>query len=366
MGVSDFMLIILSVLYCSLQSLLTYGWMKTAKAPVHPTTHLPPISIVIAARNEYLNLSKFLPSILQQHYPQYEIIVVLDRCTDQSAELLASFQVEVPTLNWLEIKATPAGWSPKKWAITCGIQEASFEWIALTDADCWVSPFWLDEIAAHIRPNKEIILGLGFYYRRPTIVNLFIQFETLYTAFQYIGAAGLGYAYMGIGRNLAYKKTLFIEKGGLENVKSLLSGDDDLFVNNYATTENTQPMISPRSISYSTPEETLSEWLTQKFRHLSASGAYTMKSKLLIGLFQLSHLSIYVVFLLSLLFKKDFIATFYIFGARLGISYGLYALFFLHFPIKRLSIIYLLLDPFIFIYNLIIVPLGLIKRPEWK
>jgi len=354
-------------MYCTLQAILTSGWLKLSD--IQSVQGKPgnfPISVIIAARNESSNLIQFLPAVLKQKYPDYEVVVVLDRCKDDSKKVVRDLQKTYHHLKIVEIHETQEGWASKKWAITKGVDAASHEWLAFTDADCWVPPTWLREISLRIDDHINIVLGIGLYYQQHTLASHLTHYETLYTAYQYIGAAQVGFPYMGVGRNMAYRKSMFVDQEGLSKFKDCLSGDDDLFVNQFGKPPHVAIMTTPASITYSLPKHTFSTWITQKFRHVSASYNYTPASKFLLGLFHISHICIYLVFLLSLLFKLDLITSSYIFGSRLGISYVLFKTFVRQIPARHIPGTFLLLDLFIFVYNMIIVPLGLIKRPEWK
>ncbi|MEL6844124.1 MAG: glycosyltransferase, partial [Bacteroidota bacterium] len=119
-------------LYVSLLALLVWAW-RSAKQSATITAKKPAFSIIIAARNEEANLRRYLSGWLNQQYPQFELIIVLDRCQDESAAFLGS--VDDPRLNLIHIETVPAGWAPKKWALQKGIETATYDWLAFTDAD---------------------------------------------------------------------------------------------------------------------------------------------------------------------------------------------------------------------------------------
>ncbi|MEM6804866.1 MAG: glycosyltransferase, partial [Bacteroidota bacterium] len=263
------------------------------------SSQLPGVSVLIAARNEAQNLTKYLPTILKQDYPKFELIVVLDRCTDDSKQALIKLKKIYPHLIFIEIEETAKNWSGKKWALHQAIAAANFEYLALTDADCWVEKNWLKHIGEHFCKEKtELILGRGLYEREAGLLNQFIRYETLYTCFQYMGFTKAFMPYMGVGRNIAYKKSFFVQNGGFSKIAHRLSGDDDLLVNSFAKKRNTSCMIEAKTASYSNPEASFASWINQKKRHLSASPAYSFKSKFLLGLFHISHLFFYTTAIL--------------------------------------------------------------------
>ena len=369
MSVSEIILLSLaiasSISYLAIQLWLAISW----KFPLPEGTKTginPPISVIIAARNEATNLETLLPSVLEQEYEDFEVILILDRCTDNSRKISHELCTQYPQLKVIEIEQTPAQWSPKKWALNTGIQQASYDWLAFTDADCSAGPLWLQEISSHIQEKTELILGIGEYSQYPGFLNSYIQFETFYTYFQYISLARRGFPYMGVGRNIAYKKSFFEKNGGFEAVKSKLSGDDDLIVNHYARPETTATMISLDSRTYSIPKFGWAAWFRQKFRHLSASNSYKIRSKIVLGIIHLSHFLFYFSIFGSLLILKNPWIPIAIYSLRMAFSYVVFSRFMQDFRRKGQFILYPLLDVLLFIYNLIIVPIGLTKRPEWK
>jgi glycosyltransferase involved in cell wall biosynthesis len=150
-------------------------------------------------------------------------------------------------LKMVNIDSTPAHVNGKKYAITLGIKAAKHDWILLTDADCRPNnEQWIRVVSERCSEDKNFVLGYSAYEKRPGFLNLFIRFETLLTAIQYIGFALAGNPYMGVGRNLAYRKSVFLENKGFNNFLSVTGGDDDLFVNQHATAKNTAVVLGRR------------------------------------------------------------------------------------------------------------------------
>lgn len=357
---------LLTTVYCLLISVLLWGWVRKKRVR---TLHSQEIafSVIIAAKNEAKNLQRFLPFILQQKYSNYEIIVILDKCTDESETILQAFQQQYEHLHYLKIESTNEGWASKKFALSEGIYAAKNEYLAFTDADCEVAEEWLSEMAKHFEEEEtQLVLGLGMYFEYPSLLNKFIRFETLYTAFQYIGWANVGIPYMGVGRNLGYRKSFFVQNQGFSAFKARLSGDDDLFVNAYANAHNTRIMTSAKSMSFSEPKQTFSEWLHQKFRHVSAAPQYSWLTKMLLVTFHFAHIGSYLLSFLGIFSPNYSQIVILIFLFRLIL--GWCAFLFVNYRIKEKNLLYLypVLDLFYFFYNSIIVPLGLIRKPQWR
>ena len=261
-------------------------------------------SVVIAAHNEEQNLQVLLPVLLRQHYHPYEIIVALDRCDDQSLSLLRSIHNE--RLKVLEITTVPEGFHGKKFAITQAISQASYDWILLTDADgVPVSLHWVKSFNEAITDDTELILGISPYTRGRGALNALIRYETLLTGINYLSAALAGRPYMGVGRNLAYRKDLFLSAGGFADQRGILGGDDDLFVQSHAKSTNTTIVFSAESLTYSAPKRTWKEYLKQKTRHLSVGKHYKAKLKIAHIFDRAIHLLLWLSFLYLVIIYPD-------------------------------------------------------------
>ena len=176
---------------------------KTHTPSVSP--HTPPLSLIICARNEAENLAARLPAILTQAYPDFELILVDHASTDDTLQLLNRLALEHPHLRIIHCEDPSPG---KKAPLSLGIHAARHEWIVLTDADCQVaSPHWLRHIADQTDPAADLILGYGPLEEQSGFLNAFARFETVLTAIQYFSYALLGQPYMGVGRNLAYRRS---------------------------------------------------------------------------------------------------------------------------------------------------------------
>lgn len=243
------------------------------------------VSVIVVARNEHDNLTHLLPVLLEQNYPAaYEIIIVDDNSTDDTFWLLKTAAHAFDNMKVVTINHTPAGIHPKKYAITLAVKAARYEKLILTDADCRPSSAnWLTSIMAHFG-NKEIVLGYSPYIERKGFLNRLIRYETLYTAMQYMSSALWGHPYMGVGRNLAYTKSLFLNNKGFHRFQRIVGGDDDLFINTLATPQNTAVAIGTDTLVQSLPKTTWRAWWRQKRRHLSVGKYYHWKDRFWLGL----------------------------------------------------------------------------------
>lgn len=283
-----------------------------AIAPVEP------VSIIIAARNEYKNLEKNLPSILNQDYPNYEVIVVNDCSWDDSQKLLEYYQEQYPHLKicqLIEQEKYPTG---KKFALTIGIKSAQNNQLFFTDADCSpASNQWLRLMQTQFTDGKEIVLGYSPYKKYNSFLNLFIRFESVFTAMAYISAALGKHAFMGVGRNLAYTRELFFRFKGYAKHQHILSGDDDLHVNQAANSKNVSVQLDPNSFMITEPKRTFDAWQRQKTRHNSTGKYYKSRDKWFLGTYFSSLLFFYSLFIFLLFTSFDYRIILGIYGFRL-------------------------------------------------
>lgn len=274
-------------------------------------TNKPPISVIICAKNEAENLKLFLPAILEQDYPHFEIVLINDSSTDGTLAVMERFKADNDNIKIVNVKSIETFWGNKKYPLTLGIKAASHDHFLFTDADCKpISNQWISEINKHFSANHQIVLGYGAYAKvKKSFLNKLIRFETLMTAVQYFSLAKLGHPYMGVGRNLAYTKDLFFKARGFMDHMHIKSGDDDLFVNQIATAQNTGICLSKKSFTESLPKSSFGEWINQKRRHITTAKHYKFKHKAILSLFHASQILFFAVaiILLSLQFNWEIV-----------------------------------------------------------
>ncbi|MCS7076852.1 MAG: glycosyltransferase [Bacteroidia bacterium] len=303
-----------------------------------------PASVIIAAKNESLYLSAHLPSILAQDYHNFEVIVVVNQTQDNTLEQLSALQKQYPHLRWMEIVDIPSHLSPKKYAITQAIRTAKHDYLVFTDADCFpASNKWLQNILAPFSNAKiDLVLGYSPYILKNTLLNALIQYETTFTAIQYLGLARVGLPYMGVGRNMAYKKSLFY-RYTFEKHQHIYSGDDDLFVNQAAKPSNTAIQTHPLAWVYSVPHTRWQKWYKQKARHISAGRYYQLQDLLVLGF--LAIINVILPFLPLVYFLKT--KNFHIFALSFLCMYLTIKFIYTRLNIK-VKLIHLLLSPFLY------------------
>jgi cellulose synthase/poly-beta-1,6-N-acetylglucosamine synthase-like glycosyltransferase len=249
------------------------------------------VTVLISAHNEFQNLKTLIPKLFEQDYPQFDVMIVNDRSTDRTKRFLEEMMAIYPRLRTVTIKYTPSHVTAKKFAMTLGIKVSKNDIILLTDADCTPnSNQWIRKMTAPIRQEgKTFAIGFSGYEKARGFLNNWIQFETLLTALYYISFGLWKAPFMGIGRNLCYRKSFFMEVKAFKGFWHINGGDDDLFINQYATGKNTAIVLDPEANTTSKPKSTLKEYLVQKKRHLHAGKYYRAGDKQKIGFFSFSH-----------------------------------------------------------------------------
>lgn len=263
-----------------------------------------PVSVIICAKNEAKNLANFLPGILVQQYPfTHEVIVVNDNSIDESKYVLEEYYREFKQLKIVELTQEAQFIPGKKYPLSVGIKTAKYEVVLLTDADCVpASEFWIDKMQQRYHNGIEIVLGYSPFRKKKGLLNKLIRWEGFHTALQYLSYAQAGIPYMGVGRNLSYKKTAFFDQKGFSAFNHLPGGDDDLFINRAATSQNVEICIDPDTFTLTNPPKTWRDWKFQKARHYSTSRYYQSRHKKLLGLYALTLFLFYPLFAASFFF----------------------------------------------------------------
>ncbi len=365
---------ILFEIFCciTLIQLFYYAWFFQRLAFFKPDhkeqSQQHPVSVVICARDDAGKLVTNLPGSLVQTYPTtHEIIVVNHNSQDDTRYLLDEFKKTFKGLHIVNLTQEAIGIPGKKYPLSMGIKESRHEIVLLTDADCVpASEFWIQKMQDGFLPGAEVVLGYGPYRKTGGILNKIIRFETFHSALQYFSYALAGAPYMGVGRNLSYKKELFFRNKGFSAINHVPGGDDDLFINMVANKKNTNIVIDPDAFTLSEPKKTFGEWVKQKERHYTTSKYYRPKHKFLLGLYSVSHFLFYPLFIASLILFSWKLALI-TFGIRFLVQAFIYYRTMQKLNEKDLFAWWWLLDIWMFLYYLIFVPaLWKKPRPTWN
>jgi glycosyltransferase involved in cell wall biosynthesis len=231
-----------------------YFYARFAYRPSKPSTdnpQYPPVSVIIAARNESDNLYEHLPSILSQDYPNYEVIVVNNQSIDDSNWILTAFAQQFPQLKVVEISRSPHLKPGKKLPITLGIKAATHDFFVLTDADCQpLSNQWLKHMISGVSAQRQFVIGYS--------------------------------------RNLAYTKALFQKVNGFKSHYAISPGDDDLLLQDALHFTKACVQDDPASFVRSAAPNTWTDWFRQKAKYHISSARYPFIKKVMLGIYPLS------------------------------------------------------------------------------
>ena len=264
-----------------------------------------PVTVVIAAHNERTNLKRIIPLLFEQDYPNFEVMVINDRSYDGTKRVLEQLMAIYPKLRTVTVDYTPNHVTSKKYALTLGIKVAKNDVILLTDADCRPkTDKWIELMTAPVRlEGKDFALGFSQYESQRGFLNKWIQLETVWTAILYMSFAVWKSRFMGVGRNLSYRRSFFMGKKAFKGLCDIECGDDDLFVNLHANSSNAAVVVDPESITFSVPKNTWEEYFTQKKRHFHAGKYYTAANKQKVGWYAFTHFLFWVTGIVLLIFS---------------------------------------------------------------
>lgn len=323
-----------------------------------------PVSVIICARDEDENLAKYLPGVLVQNYSTtYEVVLVNDNSLDDSKYILNELNKTFKSLQIIELTHEARFITGKKYPLSIGIKECRHEILLLTDADCVpASEFWIQRMQDGYDDNIEVVLGYGAYHKRPGLLNKLIRFETFHTGLQYLSFALAGLPYMGVGRNLSYKKELFLRNKGFSSINHIPGGDDDLFINKVANKINTAVVIHKDALTLSKSKTSWKEWVKQKRRHFTTAKYYKPKHKFLLGLYSSTQFLFYPLSILCALFF-DWRLVVGIFILRMSIQAVIFYKAMKKLNENDLWPWFILFDLWMFVYYILFLP-AIWKKPR--
>jgi glycosyltransferase involved in cell wall biosynthesis len=235
----------------------------------------PPVSVLIIVKNEIDNLRMLLPLLLNQDYEgSFDIHIIDDHSSDKTDEWInATFHELRYKIKYHSLSISlPGG---KKQGLSYALKLPTHSFLLMTDADCRpVSKKWISSMVEAMHVKDSIVLGYSPYRIQPGILNGLIQLETTYTAMMYLGRALKGHPYMGVGRNILYRKSALIQNKSLSEYNHLLSGDDDLTINELGRYHKVAIQFEHDALMESIPKTTWSAWINQKSRHVSTARYY--------------------------------------------------------------------------------------------
>lgn len=282
---------------------LMFARLAFGKRTAQPDRDLP-ISVVICARNEARTLEELIPALMQQDHREFEVVVVNDRSDDDTWEILQWMKPQFPRMKPVNIQADERFNYGKKIALGVGVRSAKHPHVLLTDADCIpASNDWISLMAAGFRNGRSIVIGHSPYAKTPGLGSVLERYDGAIKAMQYMGFAQAGVPYMGVGRNLGYASEVFFGTVGPRRHNHLMSGDDDLLINEVARRGNTAVVADPRAFTTTRPTPDLATWIRRKRRHYTTAVHYRFGHQVLLMLLPLARMAFWAA--LALLLVKE-------------------------------------------------------------
>lgn len=287
----------------------------------NPKPNYEPVSVIVCAKDAYEYLVDLVPKILSQDYPDFELVIVNDCSTDETTDYLKILTDKRPDINVVSLTQSLNFFHGKKFPLSMGIKSAKHDLLLLTDADCLPeNDQWIKSMVSAYRKGTEVVLGYGPYFERKGLLNKLIRFDTLYTAIQYFSMALVKKPYMGVGRNLSYRRELFYKNKGFTSHYTIPSGDDDIFISQVANSKNTRIYIDPKNRIESEPKHSFGSWIYQKRRHYSTVNMYKPLTNFILGTLLSSRILYYasLIMLFCLPQAIDFVSRNELYYASIG------------------------------------------------
>ena len=240
---------ILSILRClSLRQLAREA--ERARMTPSPEGELPPFSVIITSQNQCEELRHNLPIILNQIYPNFEVLVVDINSKDETKKLLEKMEEDHSNLRHTFTTSSGRDISTQRLAITLGIKAATNPWTIITQADCSpISHLWLRRLGESIKGHRSAEIAIGFTRTKQarSYIEHKMSFYRLWQQMKTFGLVQKHGAYRCDATNLAYKKELFLSHQGFATHANLLMGATDIMVNQNSTKHNTVVCLHPEA-----------------------------------------------------------------------------------------------------------------------
>ena len=296
---------------------LLYHWGLFSKVAFHKDKHrakpdddLEPVSIVLCARDAYEYLIELIPVLLNQDYPDFEVVIVNDCSDDETEEYLKDLERKEPRIKPVQLKQHLNFFNGKKFPLSMGIKSAQNDLIVLTDCNCMpTTNQWLRSVVNCYGKNTEVVIGYSPFMRKKGLLNHLMRFDALQNAMLYLSSALNGHPYMGIGKNLSYRKDLFYRNKGFTSHYTTTVGDDDLFVSQVANKKNTEVLIDADDAILTTPPRSFHLWMRQKGSRYSTVAQYSNRARLMLSLFYSSQFFFYASFIALMCLSPAFAIT---------------------------------------------------------
>lgn len=302
LGASLLFFFIIQILYSIFLFRKPQAFEKKREEIIVDEDELPGISVIVTSKNNSFELEKNLPYFLNQNYPLYEVIVVNSGSTDDTDDVLKLAEQKYSQLYHTFIPAGADEVNEKKLAITLGVKAAKYDIVLFSESYC--RPFsnnWIREFGKEFTKGKDILLGYSkvIFTNRVGLGN-FIRYDNLIHHLKFLSLAIAGKPFMGIGRNMAYKKELFFNNKGLSSVLGIDGGEDDLYINRISNRKNTGVILSKDSIIETDSVDSFSTWRSIKSKYLYTKQFYKGPANSIFGFETITKQLFYLNLVLSI------------------------------------------------------------------
>ena len=302
LGASLLLFFIIQVLYSLILFRKPQAFEKKREERNIDEAELPGISVIITSKNNSFELEKNLPYFLNQNYPVYEVIVVNSGSTDDTDVVLKAAEQNYSQLYHTFIPAGSDEVNEKKLAITLGVKAAKYDIVLFSESYCRpTSNNWIREFGKEFTKGKDILLGYSrvVFTNRVRLGN-FIRYDNLIHHLKFLSMSIAGKPFMGIGRNMAYKKELFFENKGLSSVLGIDGGEDDLYINRISSRKNTEVLLSRDSITETDSVDGFLTWRSIKSKYLYTKQFYKGPANFILGFETITKHLFYLILLFSI------------------------------------------------------------------
>jgi hypothetical protein len=277
-----------------------------------------PVSVILSGRDITPGMEDNLDKILKQDYPDFEVVIVNESPDEDNRLYLETLARKYPKLKIINIGENLNFFKGLKFPLSIGIKSSKNDIIIITDIySIPKSSKWIESIQSNFNQKTDIVLGFSTYPHKIGLFNQWLRFDNLQTSVRYLSFALLGMPYMGVGRNLSYRKTLFYKSHGFTSHYTLITGEDDLFVNQVAQKDSTRIEISEDSHTIFEGKIGFLEWLIQRKMHLETQMYFKLRHRVILGLNSVSLLLFYSAFAILLIYAPAFWILFLsVFGVR--------------------------------------------------
>jgi glycosyltransferase involved in cell wall biosynthesis len=280
------------------------------KPDVKPTGSLsgndtPPVSVVLTARNDAAWLRENLVYLLEQDYPNFEVVVVDYLSQDDTQFVLKLLRDYYKHLKIVPFKEDVNLFQGKKYPLSIGIKSASNDILMLADPDCTPKNLnWLRGMVKGYRDkDTQIVLGYCGVKRTKTLLGTLQQYDALAYGAQYLGSALIGHPYTGSGRNLSYRRSFFFKQGAFIRHYDVADGSDDLFVYQNADKHNTAVCITPDACLNAEPKKSFAQWHDDRRHRVATRNRHSLASRLSEEMHPAANLAFYAAAALLLVFR---------------------------------------------------------------